>query len=76
MFKYAEKYRKDYLIDLLRKEGRYTSDLSAKVHTDYKFGTGNGKRFDFIGKTMYEYLSNFIEFEETFEELKEIDKEY
>lgn len=76
MFKYAEKYGKDYLIDLLRKEGRYTSDLSAKVHTDYKFGTGNGKRFDFIGKTMYEYLSNYIDFEETFEELKQIDNEY
>jgi len=76
MFKYAEKYGKDYLIDLLRKEGRYTSDLSAKVHTDYKFGTGKGKRFDFIGKTMYDYLSNFIEFEETFEELKQIDNEY
>ena len=76
MFKYAKKYGKDYLIDLLRKEGRYTSDLSAKVHTDYKFGTGKGKRFDFIGKTMYEYLSNFIEFEETFEELKQIDNEY
>ena len=76
MFKYAEKYGKDYLIDLLIKEGRYTSDLSARVHTDYKFGTGKGKRFDFIGKTMYEYLSNFIEFEETFEELKQIHNEY
>ena len=76
MFKYSEKYGKDYLIDLLRKEGRYTSDLSAKVHTDYKFGTGKGKRFDFIGKTMYEYLSNYIDFEETFEELKQIDNEY
>lgn len=76
MFKYAEKYGKDYLIDLLRKEGRYTSDLSARVHTDYKFGTGKGKRFDFIGKSMYDYLSDFIEFEETFEELKQIDNRY
>jgi DNA modification methylase len=76
MFKYAEKYGKNYLINLLRKEGRYTSDLSAKVHTDYKFGTGKGKRFDFIGKTMYDYLCNFIDFQETFEELKEIDNEY
>jgi site-specific DNA-methyltransferase (adenine-specific) len=76
MFKYSEKYGKDYLIDLLRKEGRYTSDLSAKVHTDYKFGTGKGKRFDFIGKTMYDYLSDFIDFEETFEELEQIDNEY
>ena len=76
MFKYAEKYGKDYLIDLLRKEGRYTSDLSSKVHTDYKFGTGKGKRFDFIGKTMYDYLSDFIDFKETFEELNKINKEY
>lgn len=76
MLKYAEKYGKDFLMNLLSKEGRYTSDLSAKVHTDYKFGTGKGKRFDLIGKTMYDYLSKFIDFKETFEELKKIDTEY
>jgi DNA modification methylase len=76
MIKYADKYGVDYLVDLMRKEGRYTSDLSARVHTDYKFATGGGKRFDFIGKTMYEYMSNFIDIEETYEELKQIDEQF
>jgi site-specific DNA-methyltransferase (adenine-specific) len=76
MKKYADKYGIEFLTNLLRKEGRYTSDLSARVHTDYKFATGSGKRFDFIGKTMYDYLIKFIEFEETFEELKAIDDQF
>jgi DNA modification methylase len=76
MIKYADKYGVDYLVDLMRKEGRYTSDLSARVHTDYKFATGGGKRFDFIGKKMYEYMSNFIDIEETYEELKQIDEQF
>lgn len=76
MKKYADRYGIEFLNDLLRKEGRYTSDLSSRVHTDYKFATGGGKRFDFIGKTMYDYLSQFIEFEETFDEMKEIDDQF
>jgi len=76
MKKYANKYGVDFLVDLMRKEGRYTSDLSARVHTDYKFSTGGGKRFDFIGKKMYEYMSRFIDFKETYEELKAIDENF
>ena len=76
MNKYVEKYGVDYLYELLRNEGRYTTDLSARVHTNYKFGIGNGRRFDFIGETMYKYLSNFIDFEETFIELKQIDNQF
>ena len=33
-------------------------------------------RFDLMNKKMYDYLSNYIDFEETFEELKQIDNEY
>jgi site-specific DNA-methyltransferase (adenine-specific) len=76
MFKYAKKYGKDYLIELFRKEGRYTSELSARVHASYKFGFNNGMRFDLMNEKMYNYLSDFIEFEETFEELKKIDNEF
>ena len=76
MYKYAEKYGVEFLVDLMRKEGRYTSDLSARVNTDYKFSTGGGKRFDFIGKTMYDYMKKHIDFEETFEELQEIDNKF
>jgi len=76
MKKYTDKYGIEFLITLLRNEGRYTSDLSARVHTDYKFATGGGKRFDFIGKSMYDYLKTYIQFDETFEELKAIDEQY
>lgn len=76
MKKYADRYGLEFLTDLLRKEGRYTSYLSARVHTDYKFATGGGKRFDFIGKTMYDYLNDYIEFDETFEQLKTIDEQF
>ena len=76
MKKYVSKYGSDFIIDLFLKEGRYTSELSARVHTSYKFGFNNGMRFDLMNKKMYDYLSNYIDFEETFEELKQIDNEY
>jgi len=76
MLKYVEEYGRDFIIDLFLKEGRYTSELSARVHASYKFGFNDGMRFDLMNEKMYEYLSDFIEFEETFEELKQIDNEY
>jgi len=76
MKKYVEKYGKDYLIDLFLKEGRYTSELSARVHASYKFGFNNGMRFDLMNDKMFNYLSEFIEFEETFKDLKQVDNEY
>ncbi len=76
MKEYAIEYWKDFIVDLLRKEGRYTSELSARVNTDYKFGTWGGKRFDLMNEKLYNYLSDFIDFKETFEELKQIDIEY
>ena len=76
MNKYVINYGKDFLIDLFLKEGRYTSELSARVHASYKFGFNNGMRFDLMNEKMYYYLSDFIEFKETFEELKQIDNEY
>ena len=76
MKKYVNKYGKDLLIHLFLKEGRYTSELSARVSASYKFGFNNGMRFDLMNKKMYNYLTDFIDFEETFEELKKIDNEY
>lgn len=76
MKKYVSKYGSDFIIDLFLKEGRYTGELSARVHASYKFGFNNGMRFDLMNEKMYDYLSDFIEFEETFKELKKIDKEY
>ena len=76
MKKYVSKYGGDFIIDLFLKEGRYTSELSARVHASYKFGFNKGMRFDLMNEKMYNYLSDFIEFEETFKELKQIDNEF
>jgi len=76
MFKYVEKYGVDRLIELFLKEGRYTSNLSARVHASYKFGFNKGLRFDLMNEKMYLFLSDFIDFKETFEELKKVDKKF
>ena len=76
MRKYVDKYGKEFLIDLFLKEGRYTSELSARVHASYKFGFNNGMRFDLMNEKMYNYLRDFIDFEETFAELKTVDFHY
>jgi site-specific DNA-methyltransferase (adenine-specific) len=76
MFKYVEKYGVDKLIELFLKEGRYTSNLSARVHASYKFGFNKGLRFDLMNEKMYLFLSDFIDFKETFEELKRVDTKF
>lgn len=76
MVKYVERYGKEYIIDLFFKEGRYTSDLSARVHASYKFGFNNGMRFDLMDSKMFDYLSHFIHFDECYSDLKKIDTEY
>lgn len=76
MKKYLSKYGSDFIINLFLKEGRYTSELSARVHASYKFGFNNGMRFDLMNEKMYNYLCEFIDFKETFAELKQIDNEH
>ena len=70
MQKYVEKYGKDYIIDLFLKEGRYTSETSARVHASYKFGFGNGNRIDFMDEKLYYYLSKHIEFDNDYNSVK------
>ena len=76
MLKYVDKYGKDFIIGLFLKEGRYTSELSARVHASYKFGFNDGMRFDLMNEKMYLYLSDYIEFEHTYQWLQSIDFEY
>ena len=76
MKKYETIYGRYKIVDLFLNEGRYKSANSAIVHASYKFGYGKGMRFDLMNEKMYNYLSDFIEFKETFEELKEIDNKY
>jgi len=76
MLTYVEQYGKDYLINLFLKEGRYTSELSARVHASYKFAFNKGMRFDLMDYKLYEFLSKHIEFKHTYQWLQSIDIEY
>ena len=76
MLKYIKKNGKDFVINLFLREGRYTTEASARVSASYKFGFNNGRRFDLMDEKMYEYLSEYISFEESYEELKNIDNAY
>jgi site-specific DNA-methyltransferase (adenine-specific) len=72
MIKYVDKYSKDYLIELFKNEGRYSSEQSARVHASYKFGFNGGFRIDLMTESLYNYLTDFIEFEESYIELKTV----
>ena len=76
MIKYVERTNKEFIIDLMRKEGRYTSGLSARVHASYKFGFNDGMRFDLMDEKLYNYFASKIKFDETYEELKTIDEQF
>lgn len=76
MLEYIKRHGKDFVINLFSREGRYTTEASARVHASYKFGFNNGRRFDLMDKKMYDYLSKYISFEESYEELKNIDNAY
>jgi len=76
MIKYVERTNKEFIIDLMRKEGRYTSGLSARVHASYKFGFNDGMRFDLMDEKLYNYFATKIKFDETYAELKAIDEEF
>jgi site-specific DNA-methyltransferase (adenine-specific) len=72
MIKYVDKYSKYYLIELFKNEGRYSSEQSARVHASYKFGFNGGFRIDLMTESLYNYLTDFIEFEESYIELKKV----
>ena len=76
MLKYVNKYGKDYIIDLFKKEGRYSSEASARVHASYKFGFNGGGRIDLIDKKLYDYLSNYIIFDESYNDLQKINSSF
>ena len=76
MQKYTDKYGKDYIIELFEREGRYSSSQSARVHASYKFGFNNGVRFDLMDESLYKFMSGYIDFAESYDELKEIDNKF
>ena len=71
-----EKYGKDLLIDLFKKEGRYTTEQSAKANVSLKFGQ-NKTNFEFMTESLYNYLCFCgIEFSRHYKELKQIHNNY
>jgi len=72
MTKYVDKYGKECLIELFKKEGRYTSEQSSRVHASYKFGFNGGFRIDLMTESLYNYLTDFIDFKESYIELKRV----
>jgi DNA modification methylase len=70
------KYGKDLLIELFIKEGRYSTEQSAKANVSLKFGQ-NKTNFEFMTQTLYSYLVFCgIEFDKSYEELKKIHNNY
>lgn len=65
-----EKFERNFIENLFAKEGRYTSDLSARVHAGYKCGWANGKRFDLMDEVLFNYLNEFVNFPFNYFELK------
>lgn len=65
-----EKYERQFIENLFLKEGRYTSELSARVHAGYKCGWANGKRFDLMDEKLFNYLNEFVNFPFTYLEIK------
>ena len=77
MQKYVDKYGKEKIVELFEKEGRYTSNLSARVHASYKFGFNGGERMDLLDKNLYLFLKkNGIAFVEEWEELENLYKNH
>lgn len=68
--KYADEFGKENIIRLFKDEGRYTSEQSARVHAAYKMGFSNGVRFDLMDEKLYDYLNDYISFEETYKEMR------
>src|SRR5690625_4421904 len=74
--KYVEKHGKEYFVELFKREGRYSSEQSARVHASYKMGFSNGSRVDLMDEKLYAFLDVYISFQEPYEYLKSIYSEY
>ena len=66
---YTEEFGKENIIKLFEDEGRYSSKQSARTHASYKMGFSKGNRFDLMDEGLYEYLNEFIKFNESYSEM-------
>ena len=68
-------FEKGFIENLFIDEGRYKTEQSAKANTALKFGF-NKSNFEFMNLSLFNYLSNFIDFNKKYDELKKIDAKY
>lgn len=66
-----DNFSRDYVVDLFLKEGRYTSELSARVHASYKCGWNNGKRFDLMDEKLFNHLNKYLNFPFSYKDIKD-----
>ena len=70
--KYVENnFSREYIHKLFLNEGRYSTELSARVHSAYKMGWGNGKRFDLMDEKLFYYLNEYLKFPFNYKDLKQ-----
>lgn len=74
--KYVEKHGKEYFVELFKREGRYSSEQSARVNASYKMGFSNGSRVDLMDEKLYAFLDEYISFQESYEYLKSLYNDY
>jgi len=67
------KKTKEEIYDVFKKDGRYTSLQSIKVHASYKLGWGDGDRWDLCDRKLFNAINDLIRFTKEYDELK---KEY
>ena len=73
--KLYNKYGFEKLYDLFLKEGRYSTNDSARSNVANKFGK-NKTNFEFMNESLYNFLSDNILFDKTYKELSEIHKQH
>jgi len=63
------RYSREYIHELFLKEGRYSTEQSARVHASYKMGWNNGKRFDLMDEKLFSFLDGHLQFPFTYDEI-------
>jgi site-specific DNA-methyltransferase (adenine-specific) len=75
-FKIYENHTKEDCMNAMRTSGRFSSEQSVNFHTSIKFGYGNGMVFELMVEGLFNHVKKTIDIPYTYQELKQIDKEY
>ena len=75
-FKIYKNHTKEDCMNAMRTSGRFSSEQSVNFHTSIKFGYGNGMVFELMVEDLFNHVKKTIDIPYTYQELKQIDKEY